>query len=553
MGLLVGDGVLEEEKAVLSVQHTGGKGRLGIMNEALRCASLFPHRSDSLGWTAVPGHPESRLAMAALRDLAVSCGIAPGHTAITVAVEQGSSDFCRGFLRAFFDTDGSVQSTLTQGVSVCLSQTDLARLHAIQRMLLRLGMVSIIDTNRRSGDIRNLPDGTEGRGPDPLHHQHKLTVSGENLLRFHDLVGFSNTEKATKLAALLRVYRHRLNRECFMVRVKKIVEAGIEDVYDAQISGVHAFDANGFLAHNCGEQPLLPYESCTLGSINVGRFVKGPPRAPSIDYDRLARVIPIAVRFLDNVIDTNRYPLPEIETMTKNTRKIGLGIMGFADLLIKLGIPYDTDAALKTAEALMRFVQARAHAASAELAKERGVFPSFKGSRWEAEGQRLRNATVTTIAPTGTISIIANCSPGIEPLYGLSFVRTVMEDVRLVTVHPEFIRRLRAAGLSSATLLRRVGANESIRKLTDLPTALRRLFVTAHDIAPTHHVRMQAVFQKYSDSGVSKTINLPPSATKRDVASAFLLAYRLGCKGLTVFRSGSREGQVLSCVQIQYC
>ncbi len=303
----------------------------------------------------------------------------------------------------------------------------------------------------------------------------------------------------------------------------------------------------------CGEQPLLPYESCTLGSINVGRFVKGPAKAPSIDYDRLAQVIPIAVRFLDNVIDMNRYPLPEIETMTKSTRKIGLGIMGFADLLIKLGIPYDTGAALKTAEALMRFVQARAHAASTELAKERGVFPSFKGSRWESEGRRLRNATVTTIAPTGTISIIADCSPGIEPLYGVSFVRTVMEDVRLVTIHPEFIRRLRAAGLYSARLLRRVAANESIRKLADLPTDLRRLFVTAHDIAPAHHVRIQAVFQKYSDSGVSKTINLPPAATKRDVASAFLLAYRLGCKGLTVFRSGSREGQVLSCAQIQYC
>ncbi len=303
----------------------------------------------------------------------------------------------------------------------------------------------------------------------------------------------------------------------------------------------------------CGEQPLLPYESCTLGSINVSRFVKGLAKAPSIDYDRLAQVIPIAVRFLDNVIDVNRYPLPEIETMTKSTRKIGLGIMGFADLLIKLGIPYDTSAALKTAEALMRFVQARAHAASAELAKERGVFPSFKGSRWESEGRRLRNATVTTIAPTGTISIIADCSPGIEPLYGVSFVRTVMEDVRLVTIHPEFIRRLRAAGLYSARLLRRVAANESICKLADLPAEVRRLFVTAHDIAPAHHVRMQAVFQKYSDSGVSKTINLPPAATKHDVASAFLLAYRLGCKGLTVFRSGSRERQVLSCAQPPYC
>lgn len=553
LGLLIGDGVLKEDKAVLSVWHTGGKGVAGIINEAMRCATTLPHRSDFRGWIAVPGRQESRLAIAALRDFAVSCGMTPGNKAITPLVEHGSSDFYRGFLRALFDTDGSVQGTLVKGVSVRLSQTDLARLQAVQRMLLRLGIASTIYANRRPKGIRNLPDGRGGRRRYTTQSQHELTVSGDNLLRFQELVGFSDTEKAAKLSGLLRAYRRRLNRERFVARVKEIVEAGIEDVYDAQISGIHAFDANGFLVHNCGEQPLLPYESCTLGSINVGRFVKGPANAPSIDYDRLAQVIPVTVRFLDNVIDMNRYPLPEIETITKSTRKIGLGIMGFADLLIKLGIPYDTEAALKTGEALMRFVQARAHAASADLAKERGVFPSFKGSRWESEGRRLRNATVTTIAPTGTISIIADCSPGIEPLYGVSFVRTVMEDVRLVTVHPEFVRRLRAAGLYSARLLRRVAANESIRKLTDLPADLRRLFATAHDIAPTHHVRMQAVFQKYSDSGVSKTINLPPTAAKRDVASAFLLAYRLGCKGITVFRSGSRERQVLSCAQIQYC
>lgn len=201
----------------------------------------------------------------------------------------------------------------------------------------------------------------------------------------------------------------------------------------------------------------------------------------------------------------------------------------------------------------MRFLREQAHAASADLAKDRGVFPNFKGSRLESEGQRLRNATVTTIAPTGTISIIADCSPGIEPLYGVSFVRTVMDGVRLITLHPEFLRRIRAAGLYSQRFLDRVSANESIQDLSEIPSDLRRLFVTAHDATPEHHVRMQAVFQKYSDSGVSKTINLPATATKGDVASAFLLAYRLGCKGITVFRTGSREQQVLSCANIQYC
>ena len=303
----------------------------------------------------------------------------------------------------------------------------------------------------------------------------------------------------------------------------------------------------------CSEQPLLPYESCTLGSINLAHFVTGPSKRARIDFDRLAGVIRLAVRFLDDVLDMNHYPLPDIEAATKGNRKIGLGVMGFADLLIKLGIPYDTKEALATGERVMKFVREHGRNASADLARERGVFPNFKGSRLESEGQRLRNATVTTVAPTGTISIIADCSPGIEPLYGVSFTRTVMEDVRLTSLHPEFAARARAAGIHSARLIEQVAQNESIQHLSDIPAEIRRLFVTAHDITPEQHVRMQAAFQRYSDSGVSKTINLPATATKADVASAFRLAYRLGCKGLTVFRTGSREKQVLSCANVQYC
>jgi ribonucleoside-diphosphate reductase alpha chain len=303
----------------------------------------------------------------------------------------------------------------------------------------------------------------------------------------------------------------------------------------------------------CAEQPLLPYESCNLGSINVARFVAGSANRLRIDDERLAHTIRTAVRFLDNVIDMNHYPLPEIETMTKANRKIGLGVMGFADLLIKLNIPYNSERALRTGERLMRFFYKTARQASRDLARERGVFPNFKGSRLESDGQRLRNATVTTVAPTGTISIIADCSPGIEPLYGVSFIRTVMEDVRLVSLHPLFAQRARRAGIYSQRLIEQVSANESIQHLTNIPASLRRVFVTAHDIAPEHHVRMQATFQKYSDSGVSKTINLPATATKADVAAALRLAYRLGCKGITVFRTGSREKQVMACANVQYC
>ncbi len=303
----------------------------------------------------------------------------------------------------------------------------------------------------------------------------------------------------------------------------------------------------------CGEEPLLAYESCILGSLNLAKFVVGPANAPRIDYDRLAQVIPIAVRFLDNVIDVNHYPLPEIERITKGNRKVGLGVMGFADLLITLGIPYDSEDALTVGDRVMGFVREQAYAASRLLGKERGLFPNFKGSRPASEGHKFRNATLTTIAPTGTLSILADCSAGIEPLYAVSFTRTVMGDVRLVTTHPDFVARARAAGVLSEDLLDRVRATESIQSLSDIPADLRRLFVTAHDVSPEHHVRMQAVFQKHSDSGVSKTINLPADATRQDVASAFLLAHRLGCKGITVFRTGSRNKQVFSCANAEYC
>lgn len=303
----------------------------------------------------------------------------------------------------------------------------------------------------------------------------------------------------------------------------------------------------------CGEQPLLPYESCTLGSIDVAKFVLPSGTQPVIDYPRLATTIELAVRFLDNVIDRNHYPLAQIEDATLRTRKIGLGIMGFADLLIALNIPYDSDTAIETATSLTAFVQSHAHRSSRQLASQRGLFPAYRGSRLQAQRDRRRNATVTTIAPTGTISILAGCSPGIEPLYGVQVVRRAMEGLRLTVLHPAFTRMIRARGLDLAPLRSDLAANPSIQHLTRIPADIRRLFVTAHDLSPAHHVRMQAAFQRFSDSGVSKTINLPSTASKADVADAFLLAYRLGCKGLTVFRTGSREHQVLSCSPTEPC
>ena len=303
----------------------------------------------------------------------------------------------------------------------------------------------------------------------------------------------------------------------------------------------------------CGEQPLLPHESCTLGSIDVSKFVLQGRTRPAIDYPRLAETIALAVRFLDNVIDRNHYPLEEIEAATRRTRKIGLGIMGFADLLIALHMPYGSEAAIGLASSLMAFVQSKAHHASQQLALQRGLFPAYRGSRLQAQHERRRNATVTTIAPTGTISLIAGCSPGIEPLYGVQVNRRALEGLMLTMLHPAFARMVRAEGLDLESLRADLSAAPSIQHITRIPEHIRRLFVTAHDIAPAQHVRMQAAFQRYSDSGVSKTINLPATAKTADVAEAFLLAYRLGCKGLTVFRTGSREHQVLSCSPTEPC
>jgi len=291
----------------------------------------------------------------------------------------------------------------------------------------------------------------------------------------------------------------------------------------------------------CGEQPLLPNESCNLGSINLVNFIVDN----KMDFKRLGETIDNSVQFLDDIIDINKFPLKKIETMVKKTRKIGLGVMGFADVLYRLRIPYDSDEALTLADEIMKFFYNRTKEASTKLGEARGTFPAWNDSIYFPDGPKQRNSTCVTIAPTGTISMIADCSSGIEPVFSLVFTKRVLDGTEFVYVNPYFEEACREAGIYSEDLMRQVVARGSIQAMEEIPKEIRRVFVTAHDISPEWHVRMQAVFQKWVDAAVSKTCNFPQSATVQDVMDAYWLAYEAGCKGLTIYRDGSRNEQVL--------
>jgi ribonucleoside-diphosphate reductase alpha chain len=296
----------------------------------------------------------------------------------------------------------------------------------------------------------------------------------------------------------------------------------------------------------CGEQPLLPYEACNLGSINLSLMIKNTDGAPEVDYDKLGKTVKKAVHFLDNVIDVNKYPLPEIDEMTRGTRKIGLGVMGWADMLCKLSIPYNSQKAVALAEKVMHFIQEESHKASMELAEKKGVFPYYDKSIYKDLGIKIRNATTTTIAPTGTLSIIAGVSSGIEPLFAISYIRNVMDNDELIEVNPLFKQIAVIDGFYSDELMRRIANKGTIHGFPEIPKSIQNVFVTSHDISPEWHVRMQAAFQKYTDNAVSKTVNLRNEATKEDVSEVFWQAYKTYCKGVTIYRDGSRDLQVLN-------
>jgi len=545
-GLLLGDGTVTKDKVLLLSwgEEDGPKAMRAIAYSYVR---NMPHRSDFQGWMKVKGRHEYRMATGHLKELAKSLGLKPGAKYLTESMEKASSNFCKSLLKGLFDTDGSVQGKQAKGISIRLSQSNLETLKAVQRILLRLGIFSTIYVNRRTEGYTKMPNGKGGTKQYLHKPQHELAVSNENVLTFREQVGFGDSDKRSKLERAINSYKRKLNRERFVATVAEVTPDGEEEVYDATIAGIHAFDANGFCVHNCGEQPLLAYESCNLGSINLSKMV----RDGKIDWEKLRETIRNATHFLDNVVDANVYPLREIADITRANRKIGLGVMGFADMLIMLGVPYDSDEALRLGEQIMQFIEEEALKKSAEIAQKRGSFPNFKGSIWEKRYPVLRNATVTTVAPTGTISIIAGCSSGIEPLFAVSFMRNVLGGARLFETNPLFEETAKQKGFYSAKLLEDIARTGSVQKTAGVPEDVRRLFVTALDIAPEWHIKMQAAFQKYTDNAVSKTVNLPNDAKVEDVREIYDLAWKLKCKGVTVFRYGSKPEQVLYIGQIK--
>ena len=357
----------------------------------------------------------------------------------------------------------------------------------------------------------------------------------------YDLIAPNSGEKIASLGA----------RDVFNILVQKAWESGDPGiVFLDRINRDNPTPAQGEIesTNPCGEQPLLPYEACNLGSINLGKcYAKGQNgHDAEIDWDELKRIVHLSTRFLDNVIDASIYPLPQItETVGKN-RKIGLGVMGWADLLYQLKIPYNSQTAVDLAERVMKFVHDEARSASKKLAAERGAFPAYEESVFgEANLGPYRNATTTTIAPTGTLSIIGGCSSGVEPLFALSFVRNVMDNDKLVETNPFFEAALKDADAYSAKLMEEIAKIGSIRKMDHLPEDIRRVYVTSMDIEPIWHLKMQAAFQKFTDNAVSKTVNLPHEATKEDIWDIYWKAYEYGCKGVTVYRDGSKTSQVL--------
>jgi ribonucleoside-diphosphate reductase alpha chain len=586
IGMLVGDGTLKSDAAVLSVWseaaavNADGNAPTALMQEVLRCAGRLPHRADFAGWSRVECRGEHRLKLAALRDLAIALGMRCGNKAITPAVERTSSDFHRGFLRGLFDADGSVQGSQEKGVSIRLAQSDAARLEAVQRMLLRLGIASRIYRDRRPAGESLLPDGRGGQRAYPTRAQHELVISGDNLALYAERVGFSDAAKKHRLKGLLAGYGRRLNCERFSATVEAVLADGVEAVYDVQVPGIHCFDGNGLHAHNCGEQPLPPYGACLLGSVNLTRFVENPFTADArFNWDEYREVVRIFTRMLDNVVEINGLPLQQQRDEIVRKRRHGMGFLGLGSTLTMLRMKYGDPDSLAFTEQVAREMALAGWREGLELAREKGPAPIMddeftvtgdmlrRRPEMEADGYRVGDSVKgrvllakysrymqrvaeqdpelvaalaaegcrfthhTSIAPTGTISLSLanNASNGIEPSFAHHYSRNVIREGRKSKEKVEVFSFELLAYRSLVNPNAMPYAQDDAARLPDY-------FITAEDISPTEHVDIQAAAQKWIDSSISKTANVPTDFPYDGFKDIYTYAYHNGLKGCTTFR-----------------
>ncbi|MEW5922199.1 MAG: LAGLIDADG family homing endonuclease [Bacillota bacterium] len=455
-----------------------------------------------------------------------------------------------GFLRALFSADGTARFAPGKSAYIRLTSKSSSLLEGVQLLLLNLGMKSSLYQRHRKR--RHTFNYRTVAGEERRYHSdgilYELQVSRDSLPLFLKKVGFLGEKNA---AVIEDFKKQSYYADRFMEKIREIIPLGEDIVYDLQEPVTRSFIANGIVVHNCGEQPLLPYESCNLGSINLARMLKKEGERFVPDLEKIRLTAHIATIFLDRVLDRNRAPIPQIEEMMRGNRKIGLGIMGLAQYLIRREIPYNSEEGFAAAQEVMREIAIQSKVASWQLAEERGEFPNFKGSLWDILELPQRNATTTTIAPTGSLSIFANASPSAEPLFGVGFARNIM-DGRFVQLDPLFLEmwRERFGKEPSPTLLDKIGelGPHGIQGIEEIHPDFRRLFLCAHDIPPLDHIRMQTVLQQWVDNAVSKTINAPGNATPDDCRTAFLQAWRSGAKGITYYRDGSREHQVITAI-----
>ncbi len=559
LGMLVGDGTFQADKGDLACLDLWGDER-EAMAERATAALRAPGMGIGRLWRT-EAEQKIRIASDALTRLATDFGIARGVKTVGDEIEQASSAFYGGFLQGLFDADGSVQGSQAQGVSVRLAQSNDAMLLRVQRMLARLGIISTLYRERRPAGTRELPDGRGGAKAYGVAAQHELVIANENLLRFADVIGFGLAAKRDRLQEALGSYVRRANRERFVATVGSIDDDGTEEVFDVTVSEAHAFDANGILAHNCGEIPLFPGEPCDLGAINLAAYVREERVGlDGFDVEAFRADVGTTVRFLDDVLEVNKFALEDNREMSHYLRRLGLGIMGLADALIRMGFRYDSDEGRSAVHEMITHLREAATEASRALAEERGAFPGFHQS---SLGAPRRNVALLTVAPTGTTSMLMGVSSGVEPIFapftyrkiGTSYAALIaplfQELLDRHAPHPDYAKD---GGWDWEKVVQAVqDRHGSVQGLDFIPDDVKAVLVCAHDIAPDDHVRMQGTVQSAFDAGgemvansISKTINLPNEATVHDVHEAYSLAFDTGCKGITVYRDGSRQFQVLS-------